>query len=183
VRDGSRLENYIAIDDEAAPQLGDVVARCTELKAKQPKLQIIAVDYIQLVQNKLHGRRGDEEINEVCRALKGLALRLEVVMLAPAQANYKEVEARNDKRCELRDFQGASGMVQYGDFVATIYNERQYSPRRESGARTQLPGNAENGEVDGLSRLRHPLACHLREEETADEGNSVIVSERRVPQT
>jgi replicative DNA helicase len=76
----------------------------------------------------LHGRRGDEEINEVCRALKGLALRLEVVMLAPAQANYKEVEARNDKRCELRDFQGASGMVQYGDFVATIYNERQYSP-------------------------------------------------------
>jgi replicative DNA helicase len=128
VRDGARLENYIAIDDEAAPQLGDVIARCTELKANQPRLQIIAVDYIQIVQNKLSGRRGDEEIKEVCEALKGLALRLNVLMIAPAQANYKEVEARTDKRCELRDFQGGSAMVQFGDFVATIYNDQMYNP-------------------------------------------------------
>jgi hypothetical protein len=36
VREGARLENYMAIDDEAAPELGDVIARCTELKANQP---------------------------------------------------------------------------------------------------------------------------------------------------
>jgi replicative DNA helicase len=126
VREGGKLAGYMAIDDEGLPELSDVIARATDLKAQQPQMKLLVVDYIQLIQMKMAGRRGDEEINATTRALKKLGKRLELTVLAPSQANYKEVESRAYKRVELRDFQGASGMVQDGDFVFTIYNERQY---------------------------------------------------------
>jgi replicative DNA helicase len=128
IREGSKIENYLAIDDEATPELGDVIARCTELKAHQPRLQVLAVDYIQLVQNRMAGRRGDEEINVITRAFKGMAKRLDVVLIAVAQCNHKDLETRQDKRPQIRDFQGASGMAQDADFRGMLYKDDEYNP-------------------------------------------------------
>lgn len=128
VREGNRLANHIAIDDEAGPELGDVIARCTELKARNPRIKKIGVDYLQLIQNRLMGRRGDEEINGITRALKATGKRLEVVMYALAQCNHKDLETRTDKRPQVRDFQGASGMAQDPDFRGLIYKADEYDP-------------------------------------------------------
>jgi replicative DNA helicase len=128
IREGAKIENYLAIDDEATPELGDVIARCTELKAHQPRLQVLAVDYIQLVQNRMAGRRGDEEINVITRAFKGMAKRLDVVLIAVAQCNHKDLETRQDKRPQIRDFQGASGMAQDADFRGMLYKDDEYNP-------------------------------------------------------
>jgi replicative DNA helicase len=126
MREGSKLAGFIAVDDEALPELGDVIARATDLKAQQPRLKALVFDYIQLVQNKMGNRRGDEEINGITRALKGTCKRLEVVGIAPAQCNFKEVDGRDDKMPQLRDFQGASGMAQDPDFAGMLLNRRQY---------------------------------------------------------
>lgn len=126
VHEGARIENYIAVDDEALPELGDVIARCTELKAQRPQLQVLSVDYLQLVQKSMQGRRGDEEINFITRALKGTAKRLDVVMVALAQCNHKEIEKRPDKRPQIGDFQGASGMAQDADFRGLLYKADTY---------------------------------------------------------
>jgi replicative DNA helicase len=126
MREGAKIADYLAIDDEATPELGDVIARCTELKSQQPRLKIIAVDYIQLIQNRMTGRRGDEEINGATRAFKGLAKRLDVVMIGVAQCNHKDLETRQDKRPQIRDFQGASGMAQDSNFRGLLYNAAQY---------------------------------------------------------
>lgn len=122
------LDGRFHVDDEAFPELGDVIARCTELKARVPDLAFLVVDYLQLVTTRLQGKRGDEEINAVCRGLKGVAKRLGVPVLAPAQCNYKEIDARSDKRPELRDLQGASGMAQTANFVGLLYNPLLYYP-------------------------------------------------------
>jgi replicative DNA helicase len=124
---GRELEGRIHIDDEAFPELGDVVARCTDLKTRVPSVEVIAVDYLQLVTSHERGRRGDEEIQLVCRALKGLAKRLDVVMIAPAQANYKEVDGRPDRRPLAKDLQGSSGMGQTPNFIAMLYWDRLYN--------------------------------------------------------
>lgn len=128
LREGNRLATFLAIDDAALPELGDVIARATDLKAQQPRLEILVVDYIQLVQNKMQGRNYDTELNGITKALRGLAKRLDVVLIAPAQCNYKEVEARADKMPQLRDYQGASGMAQDPDLAGNILNRRQYDP-------------------------------------------------------
>lgn len=122
------LVEDLHIDDEAFPELGDVVARCTAVKARHPKIRWMKVDYLQLVAARAKGMRGDEEIAVICKALKGLGKRLEVLMLVPAQCNYKEIDARPDKRPDLRDLQGGSAMAQTADFVGLLYNPLLYEP-------------------------------------------------------
>jgi replicative DNA helicase len=128
LREGGKLVGNLAIDDEGLPELGDVQARATDLKARHPKMTLLVVDYVQLIQNRMMGKRGDEEINQVTRGLKKCSKRLEVVTLAPAQANFKEVNKRADPRVLPEDYQGASGMAQDGDFVISIHNPVMYDP-------------------------------------------------------
>ncbi len=125
---GNLIEDRLHIDDESYPELSDVLTRCTDLKSRIPSLSFLIVDYIQLVQAGLRGRRGDEEINTVTRALKGLAKRLNVVLFAPFQCNFKEIDKRDDKRPQKGDAQGASGPIQDADFAILLYNDMLYNP-------------------------------------------------------
>lgn len=109
--------NNLFIDDEAFPSLDDVIARGLHLKSQHPNLKLLVVDYLQLVSQKMQGRRGDEEISAVCHGLKGLAKRAKLAVLAPCQTNYKEVDARSTPKPTLRDLQGSSGPAQDADFV------------------------------------------------------------------
>ncbi len=105
------------VDDEAFPELGDVIARGLHLKSQNPKLKLLVVDYLQLVTHRMKGRRGDEEINEICKGLKGLAKRTGMTVVSPGQTNYKDVDARAVQKPTLRDVQGASGPAQTSDFL------------------------------------------------------------------
>lgn len=116
----------LLIDDAASPTLDDVVARAIALKARYHKLGVIVVDFLQLVRHQLKGRRGDEELTAIAYALKGLAKKTQTVVVAPAQLNYKDVEKRPDKRPELHDLAGSSGMYQAADFIALLYREKVY---------------------------------------------------------
>lgn len=111
------------VDDEAFPELGDVIARALHLKSQNPELKLLVVDYLQLVTHRMKGRRGDEEINEICKGLKGLAKRAELTVIAPGQTNFKEVEARSVPRPTMRDIQGASGPAQTSDFLFLAYRD------------------------------------------------------------
>ncbi|MBK8058657.1 MAG: AAA family ATPase [Gemmatimonadetes bacterium] len=111
----------IWIDDEALPELRDVMQRVLALKAQHPELSLVVVDYLQLVQHRLKGRRGDEEIEAVANGLKRLADRAEVVVVSPAQLNQKPIDARQDKRPLLSDLSGSMGPLKAADFVALLY--------------------------------------------------------------
>ncbi|ODT01558.1 MAG: hypothetical protein ABS52_16575 [Gemmatimonadetes bacterium SCN 70-22] len=114
------------IDDAASPSLDDVLARAVALKAQHSRLGVIVVDFLQLVRFPLKGRRGDEELTSIAYALKGLAKRTKTAVVAPAQLNYKDIEKRPDKRPQLQDLAGSSGMLQAADFVALLYREAMY---------------------------------------------------------
>lgn len=128
IESGNALENLLHIDDEAYPELGDVLTRCTDLKARHPEIVMIVVDYLQLVTARRRGMTGAEEINTVTRALKGLGKRLGVVIVAPFQCNFKEIDKRDDKHPQVGDVQGASGPIQDADFAILLYNGTLYNP-------------------------------------------------------
>lgn len=122
-----RRRNFY-VDDEAFPNLGDVIARALHLKAQHPEIPLIVVDYLQLVTSRLQGKRGDEEIKDVTKGLKALAKKAGVTVIAPVQTNYKEVDARATPKPTLRDLQGSSGPAQDGDFVFLIHRPGLTNP-------------------------------------------------------
>ena len=118
----------IWVDDTAMPTLDDVTARVTALKSEHPQLQLVVVDFLQLIQHRLKGRRGDEELAAISYGLKALAKRCACVVLAPCQLNYKDIEDRPSQRPRLRDLANSSGMLQAADFVALAHRPAMYSP-------------------------------------------------------
>ncbi len=116
------------IDAEAEPLLGDVLARAEHLKALHPEIRLVIVDFLQLISHRLTNRNETAELKAVAYALKGLAKRLDVVVLAPCQVNSKEIEDGKEPRPRLKDLQGSSGMRQAADFVALIYRPGLYDP-------------------------------------------------------
>lgn len=115
------------IDDEAEPSLSDVTARCAHLKATHPELRMIVVDFLQLVRVKGSEGKRHEQLTEIAYALKGMAKRLGIVVIAPCQVNSKEVEDGKDMRPQLKDLQGASGMRQAADFVGLLFRPAVYN--------------------------------------------------------
>lgn len=118
-----------AIDDEAMPTIEDVVARCSLLKAQQPGLAAVGVDFIQLLQrrDKDRGELHERTLAHIAYALKALAKRLGIVVFAIAQPNDKQIEERDDKRPQLRDIQGSGGIRQAADAILLLYRPGQYS--------------------------------------------------------
>lgn len=124
--DLSQMPFYV--DDEAEPRLGDVVARAAHLKALHPEVELIIVDFLQLVHHRIADRSEATELKSIAYALKGMAKRLNVVVLAPCQVNSKEIEVGKDPRPALKDLQGSGGMRQAADFVALIFRPGLYQP-------------------------------------------------------
>ena len=140
LRAASRLRAArLWIDDAATPSWDDVRVRAIGLKAENPDVTMLVVDFLQLVRYQMRGRRGDEELTAVAYGLKGLAKQLGVVMVVPCQLNYKDIEKRPDKRPELQDLQGSSGMVQAADQVILLYRPGMYFPESSSTIELIVP--------------------------------------------
>lgn len=118
----------IWISDQAEPSVTDVIARCTALKAQHPEIRWVIVDFLQLIHLREKGVSEAVELKRVAYALKGMAKRLKVAVIAPVQVNTKDIEDMKDPRPRLKDLQGSSGMRQAADFVVLLYRPAVYAP-------------------------------------------------------
>lgn len=118
------------IDDSDTPAVEDVIVRTTLLKAKEPTLAAVGVDFLQMIQRRDRARGESEELNleRIAYDLKGLAKRLGVVLFAAVQPNDKQIEDREDKRPQVRDIARSSGPRRAADAILLIYRPGQYSP-------------------------------------------------------
>ena len=121
-------------DDASVITITDIRAKSRRLKASK-KLDLIVVDYIQLMQGNSRDNR-QQEIAEISRNLKGLARELKVPIIALSQLN-RAAEAREDKRPRLGDLRESGAIEQDADIVMMIYRDDYYNPA------TEKPGVAE----------------------------------------
>lgn len=143
------------VDDEAEPTLADVSARCAALKAQHPEVGLIVVDFLQLVRAHVEkGRSEASELKAVAYGLKGMAKRLNVVVLAPCQVNSKDVEDLKDARPRLKDLQGSSGMRQAADFIALVFRPGMYNDMAADNDVIELNFAACRRTASFLARLR-----------------------------
>lgn len=140
---GSLARAPIWIDDTVMPDVEDVVNRCILLKAQRPDLCAVGVDFVQLLQlrDKERGELHETTLRKIAYALKGLALRLNIVVFALAQPNDKQIEDRPDKRPQLRDIQGSSGIRQAADVIGLIYRDALYNASSDPTLEVNLAKN------------------------------------------
>lgn len=110
------------IDQTGALSLAQISARARKLCMEKP-LDFIAVDYIQLINEKALSRT--EEIRKISGGLKALAKELNCPILALSQLN-RSVEARIDKRPLLSDLRDSGSIEQDADICMFIYRPDYY---------------------------------------------------------
>ena len=105
-------------------------ARARAMKRRQG-LELIVVDYIQLMAASGHYRGNRvQEVSEITRDLKGLAMGLDVPVLALSQVS-RQSEARDDKRPDLSDLRESGSIEQDADTVLFVFREYEYERKAE----------------------------------------------------
>jgi replicative DNA helicase len=140
----------IFIDDAAGITVMDIRSRCRRLLAAEKKLDLIVIDYLQLMQgsrsSKMSGSR-EQEISEISRGLKNLAKELKVPIIALSQLN-RGLEARPNKRPMLSDLRESGAIEQDADMVCFISRDEVYNKEtEEKGIAELIVGKHRAGET------------------------------------
>lgn len=124
-------ETKIFIDDTPGMTIAEIRAKCRRLASSEGDLGIIIIDYLQLISgsSRYAGNR-QQEIAEISRSLKTLAMELNVPIVALAQLS-RTVEGREDKRPILSDLRESGSIEQDADIVAFLYRDDYYTKKIE----------------------------------------------------
>jgi replicative DNA helicase len=133
----------IWIDDSGALSVLEMRAKARRLKAEQPDLGMIIVDYIQLMHGGTNGSQENrqQEVSSISRGLKALAKELGVPILGLSQLS-RAPEQRADHRPQLSDLRESGSLEQDADLVMFLYRPEYYVPQQEA-AEKGLQGKAE----------------------------------------
>ena len=117
----------IFIDDTPGIALSEMRAKARRLKQSQGKLDLLIVDYLQLMSGG--GRRYEnrtQEVSAISRGLKGIAKELSVPVIALSQLSRAPESRGGDHRPQLADLRESGSIEQDADVVAFIFREEVY---------------------------------------------------------
>ncbi|HUF13829.1 MAG TPA: replicative DNA helicase [Longimicrobiales bacterium] len=121
----------IWIDDSGMMGPLELRAKARRLKADQPELGLIIVDYLQLMESSGNHESRQQEVSQISRSLKGLAKELQVPILALSQLS-RAPEQRSDHRPQLSDLRESGSLEQDADVVAFLYRPEYYMNEMEA---------------------------------------------------
>jgi replicative DNA helicase len=127
------------IDDSPGLGILEMRAKARRLKLEHG-LDLLVVDYLQLMQGRGRFENRQQELASISRALKILAKELEVPILALSQLS-RAPEARGDHRPQLSDLRESGALEQDADVVLFIFREEMY--QQEAERRPEVEGTAE----------------------------------------
>jgi replicative DNA helicase len=115
------------VDETPGLSPTEIRARARRLKREKGGLDLIVVDYLQLMQVAGTKENRATEISEISRSLKALARELSVPVIALSQLN-RGVEQRTEKKPVMSDLRESGALEQDADVILLIYREEQYDP-------------------------------------------------------
>ena len=125
-------ESPLFIDATGGLSMSKLAARARRLKRMEHGLDLIIVDYLQLVTTGESNSQKNrvQEVSEITGGLKALAKELGVPIIALSQLS-RQVEQREDKRPQLSDLRESGSIEQDADCVMFVYRESYYLGRAE----------------------------------------------------
>ena len=128
-------QSNLMIDDTPGITIAELRSKCRKFKLEKG-LDIIIIDYLQLMSGGGRSESRQQEISEISRSLKAIARELHVPVWALSQLS-RAVEQRPDHRPMLSDLRESGAIEQDADVVMFIYRDDYYNKE------TDKPGVAE----------------------------------------
>jgi replicative DNA helicase len=119
------------IDDTPALPISQLAARARRLK-RTHGLDVLIVDYLQLVRPASAKDNRVNEVSEITQGLKAIAKELDIPVIALSQLS-RQVENRDDKRPQLSDLRESGSIEQDADVVMFVFREEYYKEREKPG--------------------------------------------------
>ncbi len=142
-------EAKIFIDDTPAISLTEMRAKARRLRQIQGGLDLIVIDYLQLMGATPGGTASKrfenrtQEVSAISRGLKALAKELKVPVVALSQLSRASEQRGNDKRPILSDLRESGSIEQDADVVAFIHRESYYNRDENGQPDPETEGKAE----------------------------------------
>ncbi len=136
------MESKMFIDDTPGITLAEMRAKARRLKQQHGQLDLIVIDYLQLMTGANSGGKGFEnrtqEVSAISRGLKALAKEMQVPVVALSQLSRASEQRGGDKKPMLSDLRESGSIEQDADVVCFIHREEYYDRENED-----LKGKAE----------------------------------------
>ncbi|MEO2083487.1 MAG: replicative DNA helicase [Desulfurobacteriaceae bacterium] len=139
----------IYIDDTPGISILEMRAKARRLQVEKG-LDLIIVDYLQLMRGIKRTESRQQEVSEISRSLKALAKELKVPVIALSQLS-RQVELRADKRPQLADLRESGSIEQDADVVMFIHRPEVYKKNvepEERGLAEIIIAKQRNGPTD-----------------------------------
>ena len=137
----------LIIDDTQPMSITEMRAKCRKYQQSSTGLDMIIIDYLQLMNGNGKNVSRQQEISDISRALKQLARELKVPVIALSQLN-RGVEQREDKRPMLSDLRDSGAIEQDADVVMFIYRDDYYNKESDKkGISEVIIAKQRNGPV------------------------------------
>ena len=127
-------ETNIQIVDDAGITAGEIKAKCRSLANKEEGLGLVIIDYLQLITSG--GKRPEsrqQEVSEISRSLKTMAMELKVPVIALAQLS-RSAEKRENNQPMLADLRESGSIEQDADLVLFINRNDYYKAKEQLDA-------------------------------------------------
>ena len=170
-------DTNLFIDDTPGITIGEIRSKCRRLASSDKGLSIIIIDYLQLISGgKNYGANRQQEVSDISRSLKTLAMELHVPIVALAQLS-RSVEAREDKRPIMSDLRESGSIEQDADIVSFLYRDDYYNKeaRREDDISISelIIGKHRNGPTATIELLFKKNTSTFRSLQKEDKGSEV----------
>ena len=151
---GKLEQAKIFIDDSGNLSVQQMRGKARRLKSEHG-LDLLIIDYLQLMDGKVSAESRQQEISDISRALKALAKELDIPVVALSQLS-RAVENRTDKRPMLSDLRESGAIEQDADVVMFIYRDEVYNPDSdEKGIANILVRKHRNGPIGEVDLQFH----------------------------
>ena len=135
------------IDDTPGISVAELRSKCRRLKSAG-KLDIIFIDYLQLMTGSGKAESRQQEVSQISRELKGLARELDIPVVALSQLS-RTVESRKPPKPMLSDLRESGAIEQDADIVMFIYREDYYNKdTKRKNVSDIIIAKQRNGPVD-----------------------------------
>lgn len=140
----SELPLYM--NDSRGITVSEIASECRQIKAKEGKLGLVVVDYLQMMAEDSGGNRS-YELGDVARGLYKMAGDLNVPVLALSQIS-RGVESRQNKRPMMSDLSQSGILEMVADNIILAYRDEYYNPdTTDQGILELIVAKARHGET------------------------------------
>src|SRR5437867_864830 len=164
---GRLSEAPIFIDDSPNLTVLEARAKARRMKAEH-SLQLVVIDYLQLMRGRAHMDNRQQEIAEISRSLKSLAKELNVPVVALSQLS-RAVETREQRRPQLSDLRESGALEQDSDLILFLYRPSMYRddlPMEKTNIAEVIVGKQRNGPTGSVEVVFLPQYARLDRKST-----------------